>query len=112
MPIAAGSCHRVRNTPAQADLPWRERIKNIRGAFHCSDDFTGKRVILVDDVMTSGASLAECARTLKLHGATEVTALVVARALPKEAAKQRGTNRNSSLRAPAPFRALARLNDS
>ena len=84
MPIAAGSCHRVRNTPAQADLPWRERIKNIHGAFHCSDDFTGKRVILVDDVMTSGASLAECARTLKLHGATEVTALVVARALPKD----------------------------
>ena len=84
IPIAASNCHRVRNTPAQADLPWRERIKNIRGAFHCSDDFTGKRIILVDDVMTSGASLAECARTLKLHGAIEVTALVVARALRKE----------------------------
>jgi orotate phosphoribosyltransferase len=52
-------------------------------AFHCSTDFTGKRIILVDDAMTTGASLDECAQTLELHGATEVTVLVVARALPK-----------------------------
>ena len=83
LPIAASSCQRIRNTPAQADLPWRERVKNIRGAFHCSTDFTGQRIILIDDVMTSGASLGECARTLKLHGAAQVTALVLARALVK-----------------------------
>ena len=83
LPIDATSCHRTRNTPAQANLAWRERVKNIRGAFHCSADFTGKRVVLIDDVMTTGASLDECARTLKLHGATAVIALVVARALPK-----------------------------
>ena len=83
LPIVASSCQRVRNTAAQADLPWRERVKNMRGAFHCCADFTGQRIIVVDDVMTSGASLAECARTLKLHGATEVMALVLARALPK-----------------------------
>ena len=76
-------CIRDSNTPAQANLPLRERVKNIRGAFFCSTDFTGKRVILVDDVMTSGASLDECARTLKLHGVAEITLLVVARALPK-----------------------------
>ncbi len=83
LPIDANSCTRTRNTPSQADLPWKERVKNIRGAFHCSADFTGKRVMLVDDVMTTGASLDEFARTLKLHGATEITLLVVARALPK-----------------------------
>ncbi len=83
VPIAADTCQRVRNTPAQADLPWRERIKDIRGAFHCRADLAGKRIILVDDVMTSGASLDECARTLKLHGAVEVRALVLARALVK-----------------------------
>jgi ComF family protein len=83
LPIDSASCSRTRNTPAQANLAWRERSKNIRGAFHCATDFTGKRVILVDDVMTTGASLDECARTLKLHGAVEVTVLVVARALPK-----------------------------
>ncbi|MEI7612630.1 MAG: ComF family protein [Betaproteobacteria bacterium] len=77
------SCQRIRHTSAQADLPWHERVKNIRGAFHCSKDFSGKRIILVDDVMTTGASLNECARTLKLHGAAEITALVLARALPK-----------------------------
>jgi len=64
-------------------LPWRERVKNIRGAFHCTADFSGKRLLLVDDVMTTGASIDECARTLKLHGAARVSALVVARALPK-----------------------------
>lgn len=81
--VDSTSCSRTRNTPAQANLAWRERTKNIRGAFHCAVDFSGKRIILVDDVMTTGASLDECARTLKLHGATEVIVLVVARALPK-----------------------------
>ena len=83
LPIDTKICRRTRNTPAQADLPWKERSKNIRGAFHCTADLSGKKILLVDDVMTTGASLNECARTLKLHGATEVTLLVVARALPK-----------------------------
>jgi ComF family protein len=82
-PIDAQCCTRIRHTPAQAGLPWRERIKNIRGAFHCSADLTGKNIVLVDDVMTTGASLDECARTLKLHGAARVGVLVVARALPQ-----------------------------
>jgi ComF family protein len=83
IPIDFTSCQRTRNTPSQADLHWRERVKNIRGAFHCSTDFSGKNIILIDDVMTTGASLDECARTLKLHGAAEITVLVLARALPK-----------------------------
>lgn len=82
LPIDTGACTRSRHTPAQAGLPWKEREKNIRGAFHCTRDLSGKRIALVDDVMTTGASLNECARTLKLHGAAEVTLLVVARALP------------------------------
>lgn len=82
VPLDARICVRTRHTPAQAGLPWKERAKNVRGAFHCTGDLSGKRVLLVDDVMTTGASLDECARTLKLHGAAEVTLLVVARALP------------------------------
>ncbi|WP_313950311.1 ComF family protein [Accumulibacter sp.] len=82
MPIDVRSCQRIRDTPAQADLPWRERAKNVRGAFHCAADFTGKRLLLVDDVMTTGASLGELAQTLKRHGAAHVTLLVLARALP------------------------------
>jgi ComF family protein len=83
IPIDKTSCQRIRNTPAQADQPWRQRLRNIRGAFHCTADLSGQRILLIDDVMTTGASLNECARTLKLHGAAEVTALVVARAVPK-----------------------------
>ncbi len=83
IPIDRKNCQRIRPTPAQADLPWRKRVKNMHGAFHCAVDFSGKHIILVDDVMTTGASLNECARTLKLHGAVRVTALVLARALPK-----------------------------
>ena len=82
LPIDANVCARIRHTPPQARPPWREREKNIRGAFHCTADLTGKRIILVDDVMTTGASLNECARTLKLHGAQEVILLTLARALP------------------------------
>jgi ComF family protein len=82
-PIEARLCSRTRDTPAQAGLPWRERGKNVRDAFHCNADLSGKSIALVDDVMTTGASLNECARTLKLHGAAQVTLLVVARALPK-----------------------------
>ena len=83
LPLDTATCSRTRHTPAQAGLPWRERAKNIRGAFHCSKDMSGQRVLLVDDVMTTGASLDECARTLKLHGAAEVVVLVVARTLPR-----------------------------
>ncbi|HMW57383.1 MAG TPA: ComF family protein, partial [Accumulibacter sp.] len=80
--LDAHSCQRIRHTPAQAALPWRERTRNVRGAFHCTTDFTHRRILLIDDVMTTGASLDEMARTLKLHGASQVTVLVVARALP------------------------------
>ena len=74
-------CQRIRHTASQAELPWKERAKNMRGAFHCSGDLSGLRILLVDDVMTTGATLDECARTLKLHGAASVTLAVVARAL-------------------------------
>ncbi len=80
--VDARGCLRHRQTAAQADLPWRERARNVRGAFHCRTDFSGKRLLLIDDVMTTGASLDELARTVKLHGASHVSLLVVARALP------------------------------
>lgn len=82
LPLETEVVQRIRATPAQAGLPWKERIGNVRGAFHCTRDLSGRRVLLVDDVMTTGATLDECARTLKLHGAEKVTLLVVARTLP------------------------------
>ncbi len=82
LPLDTACCRRTRHTPTQASLPWKEREKNIRNAFHCTNDLSGRRILLVDDVMTTGASLNECARTLKQHGALEVTLLVLARTLP------------------------------
>jgi ComF family protein len=73
--------HRRCDTAPQASLPWKERKRNIRHAFECELDLTGKAVLVVDDVMTTGATLDELARTLKAHGAARVENFVLARAL-------------------------------
>ncbi|MEQ1775891.1 MAG: ComF family protein [Burkholderiales bacterium] len=82
IPLLPRACRKVRDTAPQAALPWKERAKNVRKAFVCDEDFTGKHVAVVDDVMTTGATLNELARNLKQAGATRVTGLVVARTLP------------------------------
>jgi ComF family protein len=81
LPLELDGCVRSRDTTPQASLPWKARKKNIRGAFECRIDLTGKSVIVVDDVMTTGATLDEFARTLKAHGATRVTNWVAVRTL-------------------------------
>lgn len=81
IPWLAEGCQRIRDTPSQAGLDLKARRRNLRGAFRCDLDLTGRRVALVDDVMTSGTSLDELARTVKQAGALEVHAWVVARTL-------------------------------
>lgn len=81
LPWLCAACQRVRDTPPQAGLDLKQRRRNLRGAFRCDTDLSGLRVALVDDVMTSGASLDELARTVKKAGAASVTAWVVARTL-------------------------------
>lgn len=80
-PLELSRIHRRRDTAPQASLPWKERKRNIRHAFECEIDLAGKTVLVVDDVMTTGATLDELARTLKAHGATRVENCVLARAL-------------------------------
>ena len=82
VPLLAHACVRIRNTPSQSGLPWKERNKNMRKAFDCSTVVTGKHIAVVDDVMTTGATLNELAHTLLRAGASEVSAWVVARTLP------------------------------
>jgi ComF family protein len=79
--IDLNACRRVRDTQPQVELPFKLRQGNIRKAFVCDLDLTGKRVALVDDVMTSGASLDELAKTVKQAGAAQVWAWVIARAV-------------------------------
>ena len=62
-------------------MAWRERAQNVRGAFAAEHAFSGARVAIVDDVMTTGATLHAAARALRAAGAREVGAFVVARAL-------------------------------
>jgi ComF family protein len=71
---------KVRDTPPQAGLDREARLKNVRGAFDCGESLAGLRIALVDDVMTTGATLSEAARVLKKAGATRISAWVVARA--------------------------------
>jgi ComF family protein len=82
LPLDSRTCTRIRSTPAQAGLSLKAREKNIRNAFHCARDLSGQRLLVVDDVMTTGASLNEFARTLKRNGAAEITLLTLARVLP------------------------------
>lgn len=77
-------CTRTKYTPPQASLPLKERVKNIKDAFACSVNLTGKRIAIVDDVMTTGASLNELAKTLKKAGASHVECWVVARTMPHD----------------------------
>ncbi len=74
---------RVRNTQRQWALSPAKRKKNVAGAFAVRKDhrFAGKSVCLVDDITTSGATLNECAKTLKEAGAEKVFAVVVAVAM-------------------------------
>jgi len=81
--IAGGGVERVRDTASQTDLPYAERARNVRDAFACRRTLDGLRVAVVDDVMTTGASLVELARTLKRAGAVGVENWVIARTLPR-----------------------------
>jgi ComF family protein len=75
-------CIRERDAAPQMELPWAERQRNVRGVFRCKRSLHGATVAVVDDVMTTGATLDEIARTLKRAGAARVVNWVVARTLP------------------------------
>lgn len=73
--------HRVKNTRRQVGLTQRERNRNLESAFHVSNalKIEGKSLLLIDDVMTTGATLNECAACLKQAGAKNVYVLTLAR---------------------------------
>lgn len=74
---------RTRDTPAQSGLARAERLRNLEGAFALepsrASSVTGRHIVLVDDVMTSGASLFAAAAVLRTAGAAHITAIVLAR---------------------------------
>jgi ComF family protein len=78
--VSESSLTRVRATRPQVDLSAQERKENVRDAFHCpGTELKGKRVVLIDDVFTTGATLEACSIALRQVGACSVWALTLAR---------------------------------
>jgi ComF family protein len=79
IPLAVGICERWRNTAQQSELPASRRTANVRNAFRMRDTLSAKHVAIVDDVITTGATVNELARLLKRNGAETVQVWAVAR---------------------------------
>ncbi len=94
--VATGVLVRQRATVSQVGLSREERIANMRDAFRVRDRgrVEGRTVIVVDDVMTTGTTLSECARVLKQAGAERVWAATVARAFQAAATRQAANHGN------------------
>jgi ComF family protein len=82
-PVRADVLARSRATTSQTDLDGVARRANVRGAFRVRrpELIAGRHVVLVDDILTTGATVSECARTLRAAGAATVGVLAVARVL-------------------------------
>lgn len=81
IPVVVNHLRRRKRTPAQSGLDRKQRRKNLRGAFSCRD-LQGARVAVVDDVMTTGATLTECALAVRAAGASHISVWVAARVPP------------------------------
>lgn len=83
--VDLGCLLRTRATPPQTGLSLRARLENVRGAFEVASPqrARGRVLVLVDDVMTTGATLSACAAALKRAGAAQVLGLTLARATPQ-----------------------------
>ena len=81
-PLSARALVRVRHTPQQAHLDRASRLGNVSAAFRARSPraVEGRRIVLVDDVATTGSTIAACTEALLAAGAASVTALVIARA--------------------------------
>lgn len=79
LPLAVDVLERTREAPAQSGLSRRARRANLRGAFRCRARLDEQDVVLVDDVVTTGATAHEAARVLKRSGAARVRIWAIAR---------------------------------
>lgn len=78
LPVVLG-LRRVRNTISQTGLERHQRLANVAGAFAVAENVEGKNIILIDDVITTGATMNECAVVLKRAGANRIWGVAVAR---------------------------------
>jgi len=84
LPLGRDILTKIKDTPAQAKLGYIDRRKNLKGSFAVKGSFTGgEKVLLVDDVFTTGATAQECTRTLLLAGVDKVYVITMATAVKK-----------------------------
>lgn len=81
IPVNYNSLQKIKHTVPQISCTGKQRIKNVKKAFEVTskENIKGKRIVLIDDVFTTGATLSECARALKKAGAKSIDALTIAR---------------------------------
>ena len=80
IPLRRGVLQRVNDAPPQVSMSGHEeRRRNIEGAFRGTEDLSGQKIMLVDDVVTTGSTMAACAAALKAAGASSVWGLAFAR---------------------------------
>ncbi len=82
VPVKAEYLKRALQTETQTTMLRQSRYRNVRNAFNCTAEYGGeKNILIIDDVFTTGATVNECARVLKKHGAKRVEVLTLARTL-------------------------------
>ncbi len=86
IPVLLGLLEKTGNSAPQATLSAQERKENIKNTIRCkkSGQIMGKKILLIDDIFTTGATMEECARILLKNGARTITGLVVARSEPAD----------------------------
>ena len=80
LPVANDLLVKILETESQQGLSAKERVKNLQGSFELQKNLSGQNILLIDDVMTTGATVAACSRVLAEGGAAKVYVAVIGRA--------------------------------
>ncbi len=83
VPLLLDALKKDKETPAQINVTGKERLKNVRNTFSAGKAVKGLGLLLVDDVITTGATVRECAKVLTKAGAKSITVVALARSMPK-----------------------------
>jgi ComF family protein len=108
--LSTSTLFRQRATESQTGLTRSQRLLNVKGAFKATrpGEITGRSILLVDDVFTTGTTLSECARVLRRAGAAEVRIATVARVLRREGAYMLPIDEGEDVEPGAPLARVAK----